>query len=270
MEIHEIESKARKVRKSIIKMIEAGHAGHPGGSLSAVDIMVVLFYKILRVNPQNPLWPDRDRFVLSKGHAAPALYAILADLGFFSEDHFSTFDRINSILQAHPDRTKTPGVEISTGSLGQGLSAGIGMALGAKLDGKDYRTYVLMGDGELQSGQVWEAAMFAGYRRLDNLTAIIDNNRLQLFGWTKDIVDIEPLAKKWEAFRWYVTETDGHDIEKLVYTFEELKKKEIKGPSLVIAQTTKGKGVSFMENRVEWHSKALTDEEVAQALAEIG
>jgi transketolase len=198
------------------------------------------------------------------------LYAVLGDLGFFSEDHFSTFDHINSILQGHPDRTKTPGVEISTGSLGQGLSAGIGMALGAKLDKKSYRTFVLLGDGELQCGQVWEAAMFAGYNKLANLTAIVDHNKLQLSGWTKDILDIEPLAKKWEAFKWYVTETDGHDFEKLLRTLRELGEKRAGGPALVIAHTTKGKGVSFMENRVEWHAKPMTDEEVARALAELG
>ena len=270
MEILELESKARKIRRSIIKMLDAGRAGHPAGSLSCVEIITALFYKILRIDPQNPLWPDRDRFILSKGHAAPALYAVLGDLGFFPEDRFSTFYHINSILQAHPDMTKVPGVEVSTGSLGQGLSVGIGMALGAKLDGKSYRTFVLMGDGELQSGQVWEAAMFAGYRRLDNLIAIVDYNKLQLFGWTKDILDIEPLAKKWEAFNWNVTETDGHDFTKLLSTFTGLEKRKVGGPFLTIAHTTKGKGVSFMENCVEWHARAMNDEEVAQALAEIG
>jgi len=269
MENIELEKKARKLRRSIIKMLDAGRAGHPSGSLSVVEILTVLFYKILRLDPKNPLWPDRDRFILSKGHAAPALYAVLGDLGFFSEDHFSTFDHIDSILQGHPDRTKTPGVEISTGSLGQGLSAGIGMALSAQLDGKSYRTFVLLGDGELQSGQVWEAAMFAGYKKLENLVAIVDNNKQQLSGWTKDILDIEPLVKKWEAFRWDVTETDGHDLEKLLSTFRGLEKRKAGAPALVVAHTTKGKGVSFMENRVEWHAKPMTDEEVAQALAEL-
>lgn len=251
-------------------MLASGQAGHPGGSLSVVEIITVLYYYILKIDPQNPDWEERDRVVLSKGHASPALYAALGDLGFFDTNVFETFDHINSILQAHPDMSKTPGVDMSTGSLGQGLSAAVGMALGGKLDRRDFNVYVILGDGELQSGQIWEAAMFAAHRRLNNLIAILDYNKLQLYGEVSKMVSIEPIKDKWQAFGWHVVEGNGHDFKSLIDLLTTLKDKARDCPSILIAHTIKGKGISFMENRVEWHARAMNLEEIDQALSELG
>jgi len=265
-----LERKAKSLRKNIIKMLASGQAGHPGGSLSVVEIITVLYYYILKIDPQNPNWEERDRVVLSKGHASPALYAALGDLGFFDINAFGTFDHINSILQAHPDMSKTPGVDMSTGSLGQGLSAAVGMALGGKLDRRDFNVYVILGDGELQSGQIWEAAMFAAHRRLNNLIAILDYNKLQLYGEVSKMVSIEPIKDKWQAFGWHVVEGNGHDFKSLIDLLTSLKDKARDCPSILIAHTIKGKGISFMENRVEWHARAMNLEEIDQALSELG
>lgn len=265
-----LERKAKSLRKNIIKMLASGQAGHPGGSLSVVEIITVLYYYILKIDPQNPDWEERDRVVLSKGHASPALYAALGDLGFFDTNVFETFDHINSILQAHPDMSKTPGVDMSTGSLGQGLSAAVGMALGGKLDRRDFNVYVILGDGELQSGQIWEAAMFAAHRRLNNLIAILDYNKLQLYGEVSKMVSIEPIKDKWQAFGWHVVEGNGHDFKPLIDLLTTLKDKARDCPSILIAHTIKGKGISFMENRVEWHARAMNLEEIDQALSELG
>jgi transketolase len=265
-----LERKAKSLRKNIIKMLASGQAGHPGGSLSVVEIITVLYYYILKIDPQNPDWEERDRVVLSKGHASPALYAALGDLGFFDTNVFETFDHINSILQAHPDMSKTPGVDMSTGSLGQGLSAAVGMALGGKLDRRDFNVYVILGDGELQSGQIWEAAMFAAHRRLNNLIAILDYNKLQLYGEVSKMVSIEPIKDKWQAFGWHVVEGNGHDFKSLIDLLTTLKDKARDCPSILIAHTIKGKGISFMENRVEWHARAMNLEEIDQALSELG
>jgi transketolase len=265
-----LERKTKSLRKNIIKMLASGQAGHPGGSLSVVEIITVLYYYILKIDPQNPDWEERDRVVLSKGHASPALYAALGDLGFFDTNVFETFDHINSILQAHPDMSKTPGVDMSTGSLGQGLSAAVGMALGGKLDRRDFNVYVILGDGELQSGQIWEAAMFAAHRRLNNLIAILDYNKLQLYGEVSKMVSIEPIKDKWQAFGWHVVEGNGHDFKSLIDLLTTLKDKARDCPSILIAHTIKGKGISFMENRVEWHARAMNLEEIDQALSELG
>lgn len=247
--------------------VKAG-SGHPAGSLSAVEILLALYFKYLRHNPQNPRWEDRDRFILSKGHAAPALYAVLAECGYFPIDELWTLRRIGSRLQGHTDMTSTPGVEMSAGSIGQGLSFGIGMALAARLDKKDWRVYVLMGDGECDEGQVWEAAMFASHHKIDNLVAIIDRNKQQLTSWTEEIMSLEPLAQKWRAFGWEVIEIDGHNFNEILSALD--KAKEIKGrPTVIIAHTIKGKGVSFMENNPEFHGRACTPKELEQALKEL-
>lgn len=254
----------------MVKMVGHSQAGHPGGSLSVVDIVTALYFGgVMNVRPDDPEWEDRDRFILSKGHACPAVYAALGELGFFPKSAFMTFDHINSILQGHPDMRKTPGIDMSTGSLGQGLSVAVGMALGAKLKGANWRVYVLLGDGELNEGQVWEAAMSAAKFRLNNLTAIVDRNKLQLIGPTEETMPLEPLAAKWQDFGWRVIEADGHDIPSLLCAFDEAQATK-EGPAVIIAQTIKGKGVSYMENRAEWHSKAPSAEQLAQALEELG
>ena len=254
-------------------MIAAANSGHLGGSLSAVEIITALYFKQLRHDPRNPDWPDRDRFILSKGHAAPVLYAALAEAGYFPVSELATLRKLDSRMQGHCDVLVTPGIETSSGPLGQGLSFGIGCAIAARLDKRDWRVYVLLGDGELDEGQVWEAAMSAAHfsvdgLKLDNLTAIIDRNGIQLDGWTKDIMNTEPLADKWRAFGRHVIETDGHDITKVVAALDQAK--SIKGkPSVIIAKTVKGKGVSFMENKAEFHGKPPTKEQAAQALKEL-
>jgi transketolase len=267
--IKELEATSRLIRRHIIQMIYDAGSGHPGGSLSATDVMVALYFDIMEHKPDDPKWEDRDRFVLSKGHAAPALYACLAETGYFPVEELKTLRQIGSRLQGHPDMRKTPGVEASTGSEGQGLSMGLGMALAAKLDKKDYMTYVMVGDGELNCGQCWEAAMSASYFKVDNLTAIVDRNKLQLDGTTKEIMCIEPLADKWKAFGWHVIEVNGHSFPELLDALH--KAKETKGvPTVIIAHTIKGKGVSFMEGQVGFHGKCPDEKQYTQAMLELG
>jgi len=268
LSVAELERMAKQLRRHVITMIATAGSGHPGGSLSAADIVTSLYFKIMRHNPENPQWPDRDRFILSKGHAAPILYATLAECGYFPVDELSTLRKLDSRLQGHTDRLLTPGVEMSSGSLGQGLSFGIGIALAGKLDARDYQVYVLLGDGECDEGQVWEAAMAAAHYKIDNLTAIVDCNQIQLAGRTCDIMNLEPLADKWRSFNWHVLDINGHDINQIL---EAVKKaREIKQrPTVIIAHTIKGKGVSFMENNVDFHGKAPTPEETERALKEL-
>jgi len=259
---------ARKLRRHVITMISTAGSGHPGGSLSAADIVTALYFRIMRHAPANPKWPDRDRFILSKGHAAPVLYAALAECGYFPLEWLTTLRKTGACLQGHTDSTLTPGVDMSAGSLGQGLSVGIGMALAARLDKKDYRTYVMLGDGECQEGQVWEAAMFAPNYKLDNLTAIVDYNGLQLDGFTSKIMDLEPFAEKWRSFKWEVLQIDGHDMQQVVDALQ--KSAQVKGkPVVIVARTVKGKGVSFMENNVDYHGKAPGKSEIETALREL-
>lgn len=263
-----IKEKARIIRRHVIRMIGTAGSGHPGGSLSAADIVAALYFVVMRIDPARPDWPDRDRFVLSKGHAAPVLYAALAERGFFPVEQLTTLRRLGSPLQGHPDMKKLPGVEMSTGSLGQGLSAANGMALAGRLDGRDYRVYVLLGDGEIQEGQIWEAAMAAAHYRLDNVTAILDHNGLQIDGPITEVMSPEPVADKWRAFGWDVQVIDGHDPEQILRAIRHAH--SVRGkPSMIVAETVKGKGVSFMENRVEWHGVAPKPEEVERALAEL-
>jgi len=259
---------ARRLRRHIITMLGRAGSGHPGGSLSAVEIVVTLYWKVLRHRPADPSWADRDRFILSKGHAAPVLYAALAECGYFPAAELETLRKLNSRLQGHTDRTKTPGVEMSSGSLGQGLSFATGVALAGRLDQRDYRVYTLLGDGECDEGQVWEAAMAAAHFRLDNLVAIVDNNGLQISGCNCDVMNLEPLNRKWDAFGWQVIEVDGHDLAQVAGAFERAK--GVRGqPTVIIARTVKGKGVSFMENNVDFHGKAPNAEEVVRALKEL-
>ncbi|MGB9847120.1 MAG: transketolase [Desulfotomaculales bacterium] len=264
-----LKEKAREIRAHIIRMTAAAGSGHPGGSLSAADIVTTLYFHLMRVDPGNPSWPDRDRFILSKGHAAPLLYAVLAERGFFPPEELLTLRKLGSRLQGHPDMKSLPGVEMTTGSLGQGLSAGNGMALAAKLDGRDYRVFVLLGDGEIQEGMVWEAAMAAAHYRLDNVTAFLDHNGLQIDGPVTEVMSPEPVAEKWNAFGWHVQVIDGHDYKQIISTVETAR--QVKGrPQMIIAETCKGKGVSFMENQVDWHGTAPKAEEAKRALAELG
>jgi transketolase len=266
--IDEMEAKAKKIRRDIITMVSGAGSGHPGGSLSAVEIMTALYFKILRHDPADPLWEDRDRFILSKGHAAPVLYASLCESGYMPEAELVTLRKIDSRLQGHPECTLTPGVEMSAGALGQGLSFGIGVALAGRLNSKSYYTYVLMGDGELDEGQVWEAAMAAAQFKLDKLIAIVDNNGIQIDGWNKDVMNLEPLNEKWKAFNWNVIETEGNDITQVLKAFETAKVNAGK-PTVIIAHTVKGEGVSFMENNPEFHGKAPNAEETKKALKEL-
>jgi transketolase len=258
---------AKSMRKNILTMIHAGKSGHPGGSLSAVEILTYLYFKEMNIDKADD--EKRDRFILSKGHAAPALYAVLMEKGFIDKELIPTLRQINSKLQGHPDMRKLPGVEASTGSLGQGLSISNGMALAFKLDKKENKVFTLIGDGESQEGMIWEAAMLAGHYRLDNLTAVMDHNGLQIDGFNEDVMNIEPIADKWRAFGWHVIEADGHDFSSLEKAFEE--RKTVKGkPAIIIAQTTKGKGCSFMEGKASWHGKAPSDDEFCTAMSEIG
>lgn len=250
-------------------MIYEAGSGHPGGSLSATDVITALYFHVLNIDPKNPTWKDRDRFVLSKGHACPAWYAALAEKGFFPVEELNTLRKTGSRLQGHPDMRKTPGVEASTGSEGQGLSVGIGMALAAKLDRRSYRVYVMVGDGENDCGQTWEAAMAASFYKLDNVCAIVDRNLMQLDGPTEQIMSLEPLPDKWKAFGWHVIDIDGHSFKEILKAFD--KAKTIKGkPTVIIARTLKGKGVSFMEGAVGFHGKAPNEEEYEQAMIELG
>ncbi len=259
---------ARKMRRNIITMIAEAGSGHPGGSLSAVEIVASLYFRVLKHRPQEPDWQDRDRFVLSKAHACPVLYAALAQSGYFPERQLLTFRRINSRLQGHA-HIKTPGVEMSGGSLGQGLSFGVGTALAARLDRRPSRTYVLLGDGECDEGQVWEAAMSAAHYRLDNLVAIVDRNRIQNDRWTSEAMNLEPLPDKWRAFGWHTLEVNGHEFPQILAALDQAAETKSK-PTAIIAHTTKGKGVSFMENNVDFHGKAPSKEQAALALTEIG
>jgi len=264
----ELKRVANVIRQDIISMLVTAKSGHPGGSLSAADIVATLFFNEMKINPQEPSWTDRDRFVLSKGHAAPVLYSALAEKGYFPKEELQGLRKTGHMLQGHPDMKKTPGVDMSTGSLGQGLSAANGMALAGKLDGKDYRVYALLGDGEMAEGQVWEAAMAAAHYKLDNLTAILDCNGLQIDGKTDSVMSSAPLAQKWQAFCWHVIEVDGHDIDALLSAFAEAK--TVKGrPTMIIAKTVKGRGVSFMEDQAGWHGNAPSVEQADQALKEL-
>ena len=256
----ELKEMAKKLRRHVITMIATAGSGHPGGSLSAADIITALYFKVLRHNPKNPQWSGRDRFILSKGHAAPILYAALAEAGYFPVAELVTLRKLDSRLQGHPDRNLTPGVEMSAGSLGMGLSFAIGVALAARLDSKTYRTYVLLSDGECEEGQTWEAALSAAHFKLDNLTAIVDCNGMQLSGWTRNIMNLEPFTRKWQAFGWHIIDIDGHDFDQILSACQRAEK--VKGkPTVIIARTIKGKGVSFMENNAEFHGKAPTWEE---------
>ncbi len=268
LSIEELNAKAKMFRRQILEMIFAAGSGHPGGSMSSIDFITALYYNVMRVDPKNPRWPDRDRFVLSKGHVCPAVYAVLADLGFFPKEALMTLRKPGSILQGHPDMHKTPGIEMSTGSLGQGLSVSCGMALAARIDAKDYRVYCVMGDGEVQEGNIWEGAMLASHLKLDNLTAILDRNRLQIDGNTEQVMSLDPLPDKWRAFGWNVLEIDGHDMQQILDAVDLAKRTKEK-PTIIIANTLKGKGVSFMENQVGFHGRALTKEEMAKAMEEL-
>jgi len=264
----EMKAIAKRLRRHIITMIGKAGSGHPGGSLSAVEILTTLYFRVLRHKPLDPQWLDRDRFILSKGHAAPLLYATLAECGYFPIDELLTLRQMDSRLQGHTDRTVTPGVEMSAGALGQGLSFAIGVALAGRLNSKDYRVYVLLGDGECDEGQVWEAAMAAAHFKVDNLAAIVDNNGQQIDGWNRDVMNLDPFPSKWQAFGWHVIEVDGHAFTQLTQAFNQAKL--VKGqPTVIIAHTIKGKGVSFMENNPDFHGKAPTDDEVEIALKEL-
>ena len=259
---------AAQIRLDILEEVHAASSGHPGGSLSIAEIITYLYFEEMNVDPKNPKWEDRDRFVLSKGHTAPALYAVLAEKGFFSRDELKKLRQVDSFLQGHPDMKGTPGVDMSTGSLGLGFSSACGMALAAKINNKDYRTYSIIGDGESEEGQIWEAAMFASHYKLDNLVAIFDWNGLQIDGPVAEVMNPTPHDKKLEAFGFHVITIDGHDFEQIEAAFNETK--TVKGkPTAIIAKTIKGKGVSFMENQVGWHGSAPNDEQYAQAVAEI-
>ncbi|ERT34930.1 MULTISPECIES: transketolase [Fusobacterium] len=263
-----LKEKAKEIRRSIVSMITEAKSGHPGGSLSATDILTALYFSEMNIDPANPKMEGRDRFVLSKGHAAPAIYATLAEKGYFSKDELMTLRKFGSRLQGHPDMKKLPGIEISTGSLGQGLSVANGMALNAKMFNENYRTYVILGDGEIQEGQIWEAAMTAAHYKLDNLCTFLDNNNLQIDGNVSEIMGVEPLDKKWEAFGWNVIKIDGHDFEQILSALDKARECKDK-PTMVIAKTIKGKGVSFMENVCGFHGVAPTLEELERALAEL-
>ena len=264
----ELAKTANQVRKGIVSSVHSAKAGHPGGSLSAADIYTFLYFEEMNVNPENPKDPDRDRFVLSKGHTAPGYYAALANRGFFPVEDLLTLRKLGSYLQGHPDMKHIPGVDMSSGSLGQGISAAVGMALAGMMDGKDYRVYTLLGDGEIQEGQVWEAAMFAGARNLDNLCVIVDNNGLQIDGKIEDVCSPYPIDKKFEAFNFHVINVDAHNFDELRAAFAEAK--ATKGqPTAIIAHSVKGKGVSFMENNAAWHGTAPNDEQYATAMADL-
>ncbi len=264
--IEELQSLTKELREDILTTVHGAKSGHPGGSLSAIDILTVLFFDEMNYDPAHPEKPDRDRFILSKGHATPGYYSVLSKAGFFPKSELATFRKLESRLTGHP-HPKIPGVEIATGSLGQGLSVGNGMAMCAKLDNLPYKVFVLMGDGELQEGQVWEAAMTAGFRRLNNIVAIVDHNKLAQDSSVSELKDIEPIDQKFKAFGWHTIRIDGHDIADIKRGFEEAR--SIDKPVVIIASTIKGKGVSFMENQLGWHGKAPNDEQLQQALAEV-
>jgi transketolase len=265
--VKELEEKARLLRRLIIQMLAKAGSGHPGGSLSAADLITALYFNVLRFDPANPQWPDRDRFHMSKGHCCPLWYAVLAEVGYFPKEELFSLRQLGSILQGHPDR-KTPGVDVASGSLGQGLSVGLGMSLAARIDKKDYRIYVLLGDGEIQEGNVWEAAMAAAHFGCSNLCAILDSNGCQIDGRCQDIMGLEPLVAKWQAFGWHVININGHDMQQILSAFQQAHTVKHK-PTIIIARTVKGKGVSFMEGVVDFHGRAPTKEEAERALKEL-
>ena len=264
----ELEKMANEIRKDIVTAVHSAKSGHPGGSLSSADIFTYLYFEEMNVDPANPKWEDRDRFVLSKGHVAPGLYSTLAEKGYFPKEDLKTLRHTGSYLQGHPDMKHIPGIDMSSGSLGQGVSAAVGMAAAGKYDKKDYRVYTLTGDGEIQEGQIWEAAMWAGHRKLDNLVVIVDNNNLQIDGSIEDVCSPYPIDKKFEAFNFHVINIDGNDFDQIRAAFKEAR--ETKGmPTAIIAKTVKGKGVSFMENQASWHGTAPNDEQYAVAMADL-
>lgn len=267
-DLQELRSLCTEVRRDIVRMTAAAGSGHPGGSLSSVELLVGLYFAKMRHDPQRPDWADRDRFVLSKGHVAPVLYSVLARAGYFPVEELLTLRKLGSRLQGHPHMLSLPGLDNSSGSLGQGLSQANGLALAARLNQQDYRIYCLLGDGELQEGQVWEAVMTAAHYKLANVCAIVDYNNLQIDGTVEEIIGLQPLADKWRAFNWHVISIDGHDVEQVLAAYDEAANVKDK-PSVIIAQTIKGKGISFMENVAGWHGKAPNQEELAKALAEL-
>jgi transketolase len=267
--VRELEQTARNLRVEILKMLNIARSGHTGGSLSAIDVLTVLYFHAMRHDPSNPAWEDRDRFVLSKGHAAPALYACLAEAGYFSRDDLKTLRRFGSHLQGHPDMNKTPGVEVCTGSLGQGLSQAVGLALAARLQGKSSRIFSLLGDGEVQEGQIWEAAMAAAHYRLDNLCVILDHNGLQIDGEVAKVMNVAPLGPKFLAFNWHVLEVDGHDIQAICRALDDAGQCKER-PTMIIARTVKGKGVPFFEHKASYHGVPPSDEELVRALEHLG
>jgi transketolase len=266
--IKELEAKARQIRLMVVEMLARAGSGHPGGSLSSTDILTCLYYSVLRHNPKDPFWPDRDKFHLSKGHCCPALYAILAEIGYFPKEELLNLRKMGALLQGHPDR-HTPGIEVCSGSLGQGLSVALGMSLAYKIDGKDNRVYCLLGDGEIQEGNIWEAAMAAAHYKCDKLCAILDYNGFQIDGRIADVMGLEPLSDKWHSFGWHVIPVDGHNMAALYQAFDAAKK--VKGrPAILIAKTIKGKGVSFMENVADFHGRAPSMDETKIAVKELG
>ena len=264
----DLKLKAAQIRKGIIEAVYSAKSGHPGGSLSAADVYTFLYFEEMNIDPKNPQMPNRDRFVLSKGHTSPGLYSTLAHRGYFPVEDLKTFRKYGSYLQGHPCMNETPGVDMSSGSLGQGLSAATGMALAGKIGSKDYRVYALVGDGELQEGQIWEAAMTTAQYKLDNVVAIVDYNNLQIDGKVSDVMEVYPIADKFRAFNWHVIEIDGHNYEQIIAAFDEAR--TVKGkPTVIVAKTAKGKGVSFMENNGDYHGKAPSDDEYARAMEEL-
>lgn len=269
MEIKKLEEKARQLRRDVVHMVYTIQSGHIGGSLSITEVMVALYYNKMNIDPQNPKWEDRDRFVLSKGHTAPILYATLADKGFFPKDYtVNSFRRINSCLQGHPDMKKTPGVDMTTGSLGIGLSAACGIALGAKIKNKNFNVYTVIGDGETNEGQIWEAVMTAAHYKLDNLTAFVDINKLQNDGFTADVKGMDPMDEKWKAFGWNTLTIDGHDIKQVLEAIDEARSCKGK-PTVILLNTVKGKGVSFMENSILFHGASPNEEQYNKAMEEL-
>ena len=265
----DLEVVANNMRINIVNMLTESKSGHPGGSLSACEIVAALYFKEMNIDPKNPGWENRDRFVLSKGHGAPVLYAALAEKGYFPKEELMSLRKIDSMLQGHPDMKGTPGVDMTTGSLGQGLAAANGIALAGKIDKKDYRVYALIGDGESQEGIIWEAAMFAAHHKLDNITVFLDHNGLQIDGPNEDVMSIEPIEDKFKAYGWHVINIDGHSFEEIFAAIDEAKNTKGK-PTMIVAKTIKGKGVSFMENQVGWHGKAPSEEETKIAIDELG
>ncbi len=269
MDIEELTKKALEIRKGIIEAVYQAQSGHPGGSLSIADVLTVLYFNEMNIKPEEPRWEDRDRLVLSKGHCSPALYSCLANKGYFPVENLKTFRKIDSYLQGHPDRNKVPGVDMTTGSLGQGLSAANGMAIAGKMDNKDYRVYCILGDGEIEEGQIWEAAMTSSKYKLDNLCVIVDNNNLQIDGTIEEVMSPYPIDEKFRSFGFEIIKIDGHDIEEIIKAFEVARNIKDK-PTCIIAKTIKGKGISYMENQASWHGKAPNEEQYKEAMVSLG